>query len=81
MTVRAYDLVLPLLDDTQATLRIPRPMSEENYALLRELLDLNLGMMRKALVAASPSSETGPAATHPHEDHPVDGCRYCRGEV
>jgi hypothetical protein len=50
---RPYDLTLALMDGVQATLRIPRQMSADNYSLLTTLLDANLKAMKKALVRSA----------------------------
>jgi hypothetical protein len=41
----------PLIDTTDAELRLPSPMTEENFQLLKEQLDLFMKITRKALVA------------------------------
>ena len=47
---RPYDLTLALMGGVQATLRVPRQMTEDNYRLLTTLLDANLKAMKDALV-------------------------------
>jgi hypothetical protein len=45
-----YDLTLALMGGVQATLRIPRHMSEANYMLLTSLIEANLKAMKPALI-------------------------------
>jgi hypothetical protein len=52
-----YDLTLALIGGEQATLRIPRRMSLDNYNLLTTLIDANLRAMKRALVIESDDAE------------------------
>lgn len=56
-SVRPYDLSLALMDGLQATLRIPRHMSERNFMMLKALLIANLDGMKPAIVADEPNSD------------------------
>ncbi len=53
-----YDLQIALIGGALATLRVPRPMSEENFMLLTSLLTANLTAMKPALVLPKPPAPT-----------------------
>ncbi|MDZ4259642.1 MAG: hypothetical protein U0974_03875 [Gemmatimonadales bacterium] len=47
---QTFDLPIALMSGGTATLRLPRPMSGEDYDHMVSLLEANLKAMRKALV-------------------------------
>ena len=52
---RPLDIPIPLVSGGRATLRIPVPLSEEDYEILTSLLDVNLKGMKRAIVREEPS--------------------------
>ena len=46
------DINIPLTDQRVATLRVPNPMSEEDFATLEEMLTENLRIMKRVIVTA-----------------------------
>jgi hypothetical protein len=49
-----WDLPIRLIGGGQALLRVPVPLSEENYNLLRKVVDLNLELQKPALMYRKP---------------------------
>lgn len=44
------EIPIPLMSGSRAVLRIPVPMTEEDFELLRRLIDINLDTMKRAIV-------------------------------
>jgi hypothetical protein len=51
---RPFDISIPLRNGSQALLRVPVPLSEEDYDLLTSAIEANLQVMRKTIVRPAP---------------------------
>jgi hypothetical protein len=57
------DLTLPLMDNEVAMLRVPSPLSEENFEYLMQ----QLGLLKRGLVTRLPGAASAPEPTTPSE--------------
>ncbi len=57
--MKDWDLTIPLIGGGQAILRIPIPVTEEDFDLLKGVITANLDAMRKAIVKSPQDGGTG----------------------